>query len=275
MTNSTPATAADAAGNAQGNEGKAANAGANQGAPKAEPMIIDRQGKQIAVPPEKVKDLVSKGLDYEINNAALKRDSQQYREFEEFRTQVRNSPALGQVLEQAMRDPNAALQKLTTQPSDNKDDNDGEEPKKQAKQQVQSSANSDLERRLQALEEDRSRSVVSSAMSKEIQTYPWVAESEKATRFVNDHVTARLEAGSREPLAVLVGEAANAVREVLVESQAKALERNERSQKMKTGGDRQGGPMLTPAPKFTEKDIASGKVRDFALQRAREWGLTD
>lgn len=281
MTSTT--SGAPQSGNAQGNDAQqqAASGQAPKGAPKQEPMIVPRHGKNITVPPEKIPDLVAKGLDYEINNQELKRDSRQFAEFQEFRSRVQNSPALQEVLAQALQNPEGVLTRIKTQPRDNggDDGDDDDEPKPQRGSRGEDGLTAQerraLEQRIERLENENDRVRISSVMENEIKTYPWLADNPKAAAFVREHVTTQIEAGSRDPIAVLVGSGAGSVREMLVAADEARVKRDDESRKMRTASPSRGTPTLTPPPKMNSGAIRDGTFREAALKRAREWGLSD
>lgn len=279
MTTSTTGAAQTSDDAAKGNEGTGqpgAAASATKSTAPAE-VVIKRHGKDIPLPLERVRDLASKGYDYETRSTELKRDEKQYAEFKDLQSRLAANPALREAVSKAFENPDEVLRSIKTQPAAPKDaDSDGDDGA-ETRAPVADRGQSELvnrirgleERLSQVLEKDRNSDNVRS-MDAEIKSFPWVAENVAASRFVREYVNAKVHAGSTEPIAVLVGEAAADVRDMIVEQDRSRIARAERDKQFGTSDTRKGSPVTTPAPKLDKNSFRDGTFQAALRQRTKE-----
>lgn len=271
MTTTTPPAGQASSDGTTGNDGTGPVGASAPPQPASQDLNIKRHGKDIKVPAARVPDLVAKGFDYEQKMAEIGRTKAQLAEYEAFKGKLDASPAMRDAVSRAFQNPELVLQALSTQ-SGTSPGNDGDGAASGAAPVDQTLLRQVAEldgklRDLQAREADRT---INQTVESELKTYPWVAESKAASKQVREYVAAQIQAGSREPIAALVGSAASDIAEMLQEQQTNALARAQVKQSFQTLNPNRGSPAVSPPPALNASSFRDGKLAAALAQRSKE-----
>jgi len=260
---------------------------------EAQPRVVKVKGRDVPVPPGREDELLSKGMAFEANQAALNAAREQWRsqqqnleQFEKLQAALRDNPTMAQAVAAAIQDPSGYMKRRASgEDTDDGDlDDEGTTMSRQARSELDSlrAEVSAVKQELSGDRERASRARRSEMITDTLREYPWCRDP-KRLAVVKAMVEGQVPSNATElDIRAIAGEAAGVFKDAMEAQATEDVVENRRKQGQRSLRARELLATVTNSKKEYKKgeakaegDRRSKVTPDFVDAAMRAFGLAE